>query len=93
MTSEIDVRLGANEHFEGRPYRVRLHDNGAEPQVWAVIHRSPVNPRGFYQTDTVYRTIKPGSANFKAAVKAAQAAGDDEAPGPGVRYRDYPGQG
>lgn len=58
--------------MNGHDYDVSLPDDGAEPSVFVVIHRNPVNARGFYQNDTVYRRIKPHSQNWRRAVRLAR---------------------
>ncbi|MFC5393113.1 hypothetical protein [Bosea vestrisii] len=68
--TEVTVFLGASASFKGREYVVRRNDDGSRT-VLAVIRRRPVNARGFYQREEVYRTIKPGTANFRAALKEA----------------------
>lgn len=69
MTDET-VFVGAAGQFKGREYLVRRNSDGSST-VFAVIRRRPVNARGFYQREEVYRTIKPGTANFCAALKEA----------------------
>lgn len=56
--------------LNGHRYAVRCEE-GQEPKVFVVVTRDPVNARGFYQSDVVYRTIKPGSRNYRHAVKKA----------------------
>jgi hypothetical protein len=68
--SDITVFVGASDRFKGREYLVRDCEDGSVI-VFAVIHRRPVNSRGFYQRDTVYRTIKVGTTNWRDAVKEA----------------------
>lgn len=65
----LQGRLGGGE------YVVRTFTDTSRPQiVFAVIRRSPVSARGNYQVDTVYRTIKPGSRNYRDATRAAAKA-------------------
>jgi hypothetical protein len=59
--------------LNGGTYAVRTLPDG-EIKVFVVVTRKPVNARGFYQSDTVYRSIKPGSRNFKHAVAKANSA-------------------
>lgn len=61
--SETSVTLG------GQSYLVR--GEGRDATVLVVVSRRPVSPRGFCQNETVYRTIKYGTATWKAAVKQA----------------------
>jgi hypothetical protein len=68
--SDTTVFVGAAGQFKGREYVVRDCEDGSIT-VFAVIHRRPVNSRGFYQRDTVYRTIKVGTTNWRDAVKEA----------------------
>lgn len=64
LPAEVSVTV------EGRPYCVKRMDDGTH-KVFAVITRDPVNGRGFYQCETIYRTIKHDSRNYRAAMKAA----------------------
>lgn len=67
---DITVFVGGSDRFKGREYVVRDCDDGSIT-VFAVIHRRPVNSRGFYLRDTIYRTIKVGTTNWRDAVKEA----------------------
>lgn len=61
--SEISVTLS------GQSYLVR--GEGRDATVLVVVNRRPASPRGVHPNDTVYRTIKYGTATWKAAVKQA----------------------
>lgn len=65
---KITVRMNGND------YEVTLAEPPStdEPRVFVMVRRSCVNPRGFYQADIIYRTIKPNSQNWNRAVRLAK---------------------
>lgn len=66
----IRVCVGTTATYAGQLYEVTLNMNG-EDVVKVVTSRHPVNRYGTYVCDEVLRTIKPGSAIWKRAMKAA----------------------